>query len=395
MSGPDPDLLAALQRYRPELRYDSLESFFADSAGIITDRPGNVLKRADGTVIAAASPGGGTPQLSLGFLRPQHYANGEAVAQTDYVDEVGTDYVAQAREIRSRPGYSDRVHGRVVVNAGGANWLQYWFFMYYDDPGFLGFGTHEGDLEMIQLRLDSNNQPTAASYSQHKSGVKADYSQLELAQSPDGAVPVTYSARGSHANLLRAGQQFSDLTPIPDHNDGQGHRVRGELIVLTDDGTPWSLWPGIWGGTRASGPLGDVGVESNSPLAPNRHQAWRDPSGFHDACESPPPTLPPPGEIFELDKPVPPAPQIVAQPSADGTAVNFTIPAGAGSQVTHVVAGLFSPDTATPAVTASTEVSGTSGTITLPPVPGGSALEVRATAHAADGTASATQRTPV
>ena len=144
-----------LQRYRPELRYDSLESFFADSAAVITDRPGNVLKRKDGTIIAAATPKAGQAQLGLAFLAQQHYTNGQPVAQDDYLDEVGSDYVAQSRQIRSRPGYGDRVHGR-VASSGGSTWLQYWFFMYYDDPGFLGFGTHEGDIEMIQLQLDGH-----------------------------------------------------------------------------------------------------------------------------------------------------------------------------------------------------------------------------------------------
>ena len=219
---------------------------------MITDRPGNVLKRNDGTIIAAATPKADQAQLGLAFLAQQHYANGQPVAQDDYLDEVGSDYVAQSRQIRSRPGYRDRVHGR-VASSGGSTWLQYWFFMYYDDPGFLGFGTHEGDIEMIQLQLDGHDQPAAASYSQHKSGVKASFRQLEWAESPDGPVPVAYSARGSHANLLRAGQQLSDLTPVPDHNDGQGHRARPDVIVLSDTAAPWSLWPGVWGSTRAGG----------------------------------------------------------------------------------------------------------------------------------------------
>ena len=43
--------------------------------------------------------------------------------------------------------------------------------------------------------------------------------------------------------------------------------------------------------------------------------------------------------------------------------MRFSLPADAISQVTHVVAGLFSPNVASPAITASTEVSATSGTL--------------------------------
>lgn len=391
MTGPDANTQALLQRYRPELRYDSLESFFADSAAVISDRPGNVLKRKDGTIIAAATPTAGQAQLGLAFLAQQHYTNGQPVAQDDYLDEVGSDYVAQSRQIRSRPGYGDRVHGR-VASSGGSTWLQYWFFMYYDDPGFLGFGTHEGDIEMIQLQLDGNNQPAAASYSQHKSGVKASFRQLEWAESPDGPVPVAYSARGSHANLLRAGQQLSDLTPVPDHNDGQGHHVRPDVIVLSDTAAPWSLWPGVWGSTRASGILGGIGVESNSPVAMNRHQAWRDPVGFHAGCEPAPNDLPPPGQPMQLAQAKPPAPQISAKPDGNATVVNFTLPADAVAGVTRVVAGLFTPGAAQPAITRSVEVTGASGTIELPAAPAGTPVEVRATAHSEDGIASPTAR---
>lgn len=394
MSALDPNVESLLERYRPELRYDSLESFFADSAGVITDRPGNLLKRKDGTVIAAAAPAAGQPKLSLAFLARQHYANGQPVAATDYVDEVGSNYVAQSRQIRSQPGYADRVHGR-AVSSGGATWLQYWFFMYYDDPGFLGFGTHEGDIEMIQLRLDAQGKPTAASYSQHSSGVRAAAQQLEWTGSPDGQVPVVYSARGSHANMLRAGEQLTDLTPIPDHNDGKGHRVRPELIVLTDSGAPWSLWPGFWGSTRASGIFGGIGIESNSPAAMNQHLSWRNPAGFHADCEDAPDDLPPPGQQMTPAEPAPPAPTITARAEPGATVVNFTIPAAAVSSTSQIVAGLFTPGAEQPSLTASAEVTGTSGTIELPPAPAGATVEVRATAHAENGVASDTAKTSV
>ena len=393
---PDPaiesGLVSLLQRFRPVVSYDSLESFYADSAAVITDRPGNLLKRQDGSVIATASPGSGMPRLGLDFLRAQRYPNGQLVAQTDYIDEVGGDYVAQARLMHSLAGYGDRVHGRVVIDSSGASWLQYWFFMYYDDPGFLGFGTHEGDIEMIQLRLDHEGQPDIASYSQHRSGVRATWSQLEHASTPDGLAPVTFSARGSHANLLRAGDQFSLRSFLPDHNDGHGHRLRPDLVVLSDLQAPWCLWPGSWGSTRASGLLGDVGISANSPTAANRHLAWRDPAGFHASCDLPG-DLAPAGQLTGVDLQGPPAPALTVERSAQATVVSYTVPPdGNAPAATKIVVGLVSQDAAAPAITASADVRGASGTLELPLPPVDGSYEIRATTHAANGLASATQQ---
>src|ERR1700759_1720469 len=108
------DAAALLALHRPVVQYDSLESYYTDWAAVITDRPSNVLKQADGTVLAAAGPPtAGVPQLSLAFLQPNPYPTGQPVAATDYLAEVGSDYVTQARTMHARPGYANKVHGRV------------------------------------------------------------------------------------------------------------------------------------------------------------------------------------------------------------------------------------------------------------------------------------------
>ena len=48
------DVSALLARHAPRLAYDSQEAYFADSAAIWTDSPYTQLRRADGTVLAAA-----------------------------------------------------------------------------------------------------------------------------------------------------------------------------------------------------------------------------------------------------------------------------------------------------------------------------------------------------
>jgi hypothetical protein len=77
-----------LQRHTPVLRYDSQQPYFADAASEWTDNHGNQLKRADGTVIAAATPTGGQPPLLLGPLGPGRYANGDPVLADDRIGVV-------------------------------------------------------------------------------------------------------------------------------------------------------------------------------------------------------------------------------------------------------------------------------------------------------------------
>ena len=384
---------ALLERYRPIVRYDSMESYYADWAAVISDHPGNKLLRADGSALA---PGPAGDSLALALLKAGEYAPGVAAQNTDYIKIVGSDYDTQAREMHARPGYGDRVHGRAVQDATGTWWLQYWFFMYYDDPGFLGFGRHEGDLEMIQLRLDAQGKPNAASYSQHRSGVRAAWEQLETAITVDGLVPVTYSARGSHANLLRTGTSISTRSFVPDHNDGQGYRVRPDLVLLSAAATPWALWPGSWGGTHAGGPLGDAGIEANSPTAPTRHQAWSAPAAFHASCDPPSDDLPAPGQPMGLELARPAAPALSVESSGTSTVVHYAIPPdGTAPAAAKIVASLVSKDPSVPAQTVTADVTGSTGMVELPPAPPGEDYEVRATLHTENGIGSATQRADV
>jgi hypothetical protein len=285
--------------------------------------------------------------------------------------------------MHSQPKYANFVHGRAVRDGAGTLWLQYWFFYYYNDPGFLGFGTHEGDIEMIQLRLDGNDRPNAASYSQHQSGLRATWDQLERGRDGNGDFPITYSARGSHANLVHKGTQFSDRSPIPDHNDGGGASIRLQLIPLTDAGTPWSLWPGSWGSTRAGGLFGDIGIESNSPVAMMRHPAWKDAAGFHASCED----LGADGQ--RLPQP-PPAPTLSVEPAADATVVRYQIAEPVPPEA-KIVVGLVSSTAARPAITTSANVRDARGIVELPKPPEGYD-EVRATVHDKDGAPSDTAR---
>ena len=220
-----------LQRFLPYLQYDSLESFRSDSAAILPEyffddgsMQGytNTLKRAGGSIVAAAQPQQGQKQLDLAFLG-KRYSGGGAAAATDYLDAAGRRYVEDARRLHADARYADRAYGYVVREANGPTWLQYWFFYYYNDKNFLGAGLHEGDWEMIQLRMGRGGVPNAATFAQHRDGEAFNWSDLELRESPDGPAPVVYVGRGSHASFSSAGEHWPMWPlPYPDYADGEG-----------------------------------------------------------------------------------------------------------------------------------------------------------------------------
>ena len=147
---------------------------------------------------------------------------------------------------------------------------------------------------MIQLALGSDDTPVTAVYAHHRSGFRVAYDEVETESFGGVAVPVVFSARGSHASMLRSGSQVEG-SPVPDHNDAKGPRVRPDVVALSETATPWVWWPGSWGGTKAgSSILGQLGVEANSPTGFTRHQAWSAPLEFAQACSTP--SLPPAGQ---------------------------------------------------------------------------------------------------
>jgi hypothetical protein len=271
------DRVQLLQRHTPVLRYDSQEPYFADAASEWTDNPGNQLKRADGTVIAAATPTGGQPPLSLGFLGPTHYANGEAARADDRIGVTSKDYVAEAQALHAQPQYANRVYGHTATGSDGRVWLAYWFFYFYNDYNLIGpfvkAGLHEGDWEMIQLRLDPTAAiPELAVYAQHTHAGQRPWNQVERV----GDQPVVYPARGSHASYFSADVHWTG--DWFDFADGKRPAPPLTLEILSDvagvDG--WALWPGMWGGTQP--PPDDVNpLDDSSPRGPGGHAQYKQP----------------------------------------------------------------------------------------------------------------------
>lgn len=270
-----------LRRFAPVLRYDSNEQYFVDSAAQWTECPGNELRRKDvaegeqGEVIASAVPAGGEPKLTLRFLgSPEHgYENGEPWEDTDLIANPGKNYREEYVRLRTeRPELKNVMYGRHVTH-NDRLWLQYWFWYFYNDYQLaLGAGKHEGDWEMVQLRMHpSEERPDLAVYAQHRYGEKRSWSEVERV----GERPVVYVSRGSHASYFEAG--FHQTEAWYDLADGKRPAPDLTLELVRPDTHAWMRWPGRWGDTK---PHRDdkLGLHSEAPTGPGRKKQWNRPT---------------------------------------------------------------------------------------------------------------------
>jgi len=252
----NPDPLPLLLRYSPQLRYDSTESFHADSAREITDNYiadeySNYLLDQDDIVIAAADPSDASPTLSL-----DHLGSYEAYASHHLREHPGTLFDDANRLHGSTGGYADKMYGRVVPTSGDAVWVQYWFFYYYNSKSFFGgvWGNHEGDWEMMQILLDEDDQPVLATYSQHEGSESCNWSDVTT---DDNGHPIDYVGAGSHSNYFLAGTSYPVVVggglPVgTDQADGEGGDPVYPHVVDISSEPGWTTWPGRWGSSELS-----------------------------------------------------------------------------------------------------------------------------------------------
>jgi hypothetical protein len=282
------DTEALLRRYKPQLRYDSQEAFFADSAAEMAVNPHNTLRRADGTEIAAADAPGADRHLSLALLAGESYANGEAVAPADRLGILGTDYRTQYVRLRTRvPELRNRIYGHAATDTNGRLWLQYWFFYFYNDYHLAAdFGLHEGDWEMVQLRMHDDG-PDLAVYAQHRNAEERPWSDVKRGdRRPDA--PLVYPGRGSHASYFEPGLYQTEAWF--DIADGKRRTPELTLEVVQDAAPPWIAWPGQWGDTEPRVP----GLEQPSPRGPSAHAQWTDPETLRGTAITRAPARPAP-----------------------------------------------------------------------------------------------------
>jgi hypothetical protein len=287
----DQELLA---RYQPSLRYDSQEAYFADDAAMMALNPSNRLLRGrvegEPDVVVAAAPA-----LTLDVLDADGYddAAGSAVLPGDRLSITGKNYRDQYSALRTAHSeLRNRLYGHVAREPNGTVWLQYWLFYFYNDY-HLAFdvGLHEGDWEMIQLRLDGET-PDVAVYAQHTYAEVRAWTEVE--RLPGAAdTPVVYPGRGSHASYFESGAFATEAWF--DIADG-GRPAKQLALTVIDDGIGWVRWPGRWGDT----PVGVKQVDQPSPRGPAQHSQWHDPDSLLATAESRQPARP----VQPLDPPV-------------------------------------------------------------------------------------------
>jgi hypothetical protein len=194
------------------------------------------------------------------------------------------------------------VYGRREVRAGTIV-LQYWYFyadnfwsLQYPPSGF-AWQAHEGDWEVVSVVLDEEQNPVEAAYSQHCTGEKRSWANVQKV----GTHPVVYVATGSHANLfapglhpislscyppaIRAILEQNNVTPfdfliVPGLTLGPGSTA---IERVHDNAPRWLRFPGTWGEAQFINippPIGPGTVPfGTSPVGPAFQDDWLDPLG--------------------------------------------------------------------------------------------------------------------
>ncbi len=185
-------------------------------------------------------------------------------------------------------------YGRVVAGGDRTKFLQYWLF-YVDNPCVLSAGRHDGDWELVQIRVaavDDGFEATHLTLAGHGKPVTKPF------RSRDGG-PDVYVAVDSHASYHEAGAHpmlpLSDVS-VPDQGE-PGSTPAIVLLPVDDTQLDWAHWHGRWGMDRGVGTwlalklrlkrtpsymrrLNKVGA-GESPPSPGRQGAsWSQPSSF-------------------------------------------------------------------------------------------------------------------
>ena len=256
--------LGLLERHKPLLRFDRQYDYRLASVDGIVENPGNLLRTADGEVIARV---GGDPALSLELLTA--YPDGLEPKADDCLCQA-PDVLGDARRMEGEPRYAGRLYGRVLRD-DGREWLQYWFWLYYNPKNLFGFGKHEGDWEMIQIGLGAEGRPELLAYAQHDSGEARKDGDVEWIERDGGRHPVLYVSPLSHASYFEAGTH-----PYPvgiDHPYGDGPEIWLPVERFGD----WVQWPGRWGNTERV----IAQRVGNGPPSPSRQGSkWASPAAF-------------------------------------------------------------------------------------------------------------------
>jgi hypothetical protein len=197
------------------------------------------------------------------------------------VHDSGERYpLASVRAFAGRvPGIARGRVRPVVYGRRTGHWLQYWmlFAANSQDRGILRTGRHEGDWELVAIRL-RRGTPVRAVYSQHSGAESCGFGWATRT----GTRPLVQLARGSHAAYFVAGLRDRTWPDPNDEADGRGLRVRPRLVRITGTSPAWMRYPGRWGDSRARWIPGEMSSPRGPAFQPQGR--WSDPDAWAAAA---------------------------------------------------------------------------------------------------------------
>jgi hypothetical protein len=174
---------ALAETYEPYLHFVDGEKFFPTDIDYHLENSDLYMKSGETNILIDQSP----IAASIAQYTTENYFLNNSLGG---FDEITQDYT------QKRGDFGDKIYAHVTTESGLIV-VQYWFFFAFN-PGTLN--QHQGDWEMIQIVLDATEIPQYAVYSQHHSGQKAKWTDVEKV---DETHPRVYVALGSHANYFR------------------------------------------------------------------------------------------------------------------------------------------------------------------------------------------------
>jgi len=156
--------------------------------------------------------------------------------------------------------YNYNIYTNVVDISLDTTVVQYWMFYAFNNGDL---NRHEGDWELVQI-VFNNNEPSQVMYSQHHSGQKARWDQVDKT----GLHPHVYVAYGSHANYFRS---YSGMIGIAsDHVGSNGFILTPEQYTLVSmQNMSWLEFRGLWGEIQAEE---DIFLGQSGPNGPKYRQ---------------------------------------------------------------------------------------------------------------------------
>jgi hypothetical protein len=289
------------ERYRPELRLAVEENFGPGPVELMLGLPGSFLRywpnegfepvRNPG--FADLEDSCAEPACYIDLLGSSVEAGGGESSCTIDRGTVSRTYLENYRSHVDE--YPPVIYARVKPAGGGAV-IQYWInYAVNDHPRLF----HEGDWEMVQVRLDENLSPYRADYSQHSTGQWREWKDVAK-QGSTGERPVVYVAAGSHASYFRPGEFELVRFLAWDIADGSGATISPQIQVIPEVGeaagdSSWLAFEGRWGEQTGAtmclpsipGVFDPNGHRDGPPGPAFQGAKWNDPLGWLDdaACD--------------------------------------------------------------------------------------------------------------